>query len=108
MLLLNRAVPFINNSQLGHFADRAGLLASDLQPTISHGRRAFKWLVHFKSRQGDRGDQPFGLDWHNLTRVGDGELLVAAYKRCLRLLLADPEPENLVVAAQVEFGIEGR
>ena len=51
----------------------------------------------------DRGEQPRGFDRHHLADVAVGELGVPAKVNAGRLVAADPHPEQLVVAADVEF-----
>ena len=48
-------------------------------------------------------DEPLGLDGDHLPRRAGGELVVAAEEDGRRLVSPHPEPEQLVVAAQVDF-----
>ena len=51
-------------------------------------------------------DQPVRLDRNDLPRRTGGELVVPAIEDRRRLIAADPEPEELIVTAQIDFGTE--
>ena len=55
-------------------------------------------------RQADGFDQPFGFDRYDLARGGHGELIATAEEQGWRLVASDPEPEDVFVGAQIEFG----
>ena len=54
-------------------------------------------------RHAQRLDQPRRLEGQHLPRLAGGELVVAAIVHRRRLVPPHPEPEQFVVAAQVEF-----
>ena len=82
---------------------RRVLDGADFQPAAGQWVRTLMRQRRIERAHAQGVDQPIGLDGHHLPGGAGGELIVAAKIHRVRLAAVDPEPEQRIVAAQIEF-----
>src|SRR5262245_17589115 len=104
VLLNNPAPGFVDVSYFGELAVVGWARTLDTQAARADRGRAYVGDTGIEVDDAQGLDQPGRFDREDAAQRTGGELLVPTEVERRRLLAADPEPEHLFVAAQVDFG----
>ena len=115
MLLHHEAGSAVENGRFEQFAVRSrrasrGLLdtAADLEPAIGQGKWSFMPVFRAKVHQPQQLGHPIGTDGEQPAGRRLIVLIVATVQHHRRLMPTDPEPEEIVIAADVELAAGDR
>ena len=103
MLLDDPSVAGVDHHDARQSARCRGEPRADFDFAVAAGERAVVDAGRVDVDHSECREQPRGLDRHHLANGALAELVVPAEVNCRRLIAADPHPEQLIVAAEIDL-----